>query len=56
MALLFDVPPVLEVETPLLHNNLLPDLVHVNFLPNSTVDEPSIEHLLPAFIAALAGD
>ena len=46
----------MEVETPLFHNNLLPDLIQVNFLPNSTVDAPNTEHLPPAFIAALAGD
>jgi hypothetical protein len=55
-ALFFDVPPVVEVETPLFHNNLPPDLIQVNFLPNSTVDVPNFEHLPPAFIAALAGD
>jgi hypothetical protein len=45
----------LEIATPLLHTNVLSDLMQVNFLPCEVLIWPLVVHLEPALIAAKAG-
>ena len=41
--------------TPLFQTNFLPDLTHVNVLPDATEVIPALLHLAPALAAAFAG-
>jgi hypothetical protein len=45
----------LVIATPLFHTKVLPDLMHVNFLPWAVFVSPLVEHLAPALTAAKAG-
>jgi hypothetical protein len=36
------------IVTPLFHTSLVPDLMHVNFLPTAVVVAPALLHLAPA--------
>jgi hypothetical protein len=41
--------------TPLFHTSFVPDLTHVNFLPDAVAVDPALVHLAPAFTAAKEG-
>jgi len=41
--------------TPLFQTSFVPDLTHVNFLPDAVAVVPALVHLAPAFTAAKVG-
>ena len=41
--------------TPLFQASFVPDLMHVNFLPDAVAVDPALVHLAPAFTAAKEG-
>ena len=43
------------IATPLFHTSFVPDLTHVNFLPDAVAVDPALVHLAPAFTAAKEG-
>ena len=47
---------LLDTFIPLFQTNLLPDLMHVNFLSDSTATEPNLLHFEPGLVAAVAMD
>jgi hypothetical protein len=43
------------IATPLFQTSFVPDLMHVNFLPDAVAVDPALVHLAPAFTAAKEG-
>jgi hypothetical protein len=43
------------IATPLFHTSFVPDLTHVNFLPDAVAVDPALVHLAPALTAAKDG-
>jgi hypothetical protein len=43
------------IATPLFQTSFVPDLTHVNFLPDAVAVVPALVHLAPAFTAAKVG-
>jgi hypothetical protein len=43
------------IATPLFQTSFVPDLMHVNFLPDAVAVDPALVHLAPALTAAKEG-